>query len=153
MIKRRRPANRACASIHPHNGITKWIASGFTPYNNGFPIICDPNGLQISNDICLSSLPTTYLIHTLTVSIISIGSCSTHKHRKIKSETKTTAIALSSKMGLRLPAKIFEPHSMKRHDIARLVLCTRNYVKFSPHSHVVRVEPTSRNGESRPQNK
>ena len=49
--QKRRPANRACASIHPHNGIVQRKASGFTPHNSGFPLICDPNGLQTSDHI------------------------------------------------------------------------------------------------------
>jgi hypothetical protein len=56
MIKRL--INRA-ASIHPHNGIIQWTASGFTPRNSGFPLICDPNGIQT---LCLHAQIVTHII-------------------------------------------------------------------------------------------
>ena len=60
MIKKDRLANRACTSIHPHNGIVQWTTNGFTPHNSGFPLICDPNDLQ------------TLCLHAQTITQISV---------------------------------------------------------------------------------
>jgi hypothetical protein len=62
---KKKPANGACASIHPHNSIVQWKPSGFTPHDSGFPLICDPNGLQTSTDIMsISSGFVNCLRHT-----------------------------------------------------------------------------------------
>ncbi len=87
------PANRTGTNIHPNNGVVKRITGGFAPQQSCLSLIGQPNSLQSAVNVVALSIALA--MHTITLSRISIGSCSTHlqntqKERNfIENERKT----------------------------------------------------------------
>jgi hypothetical protein len=104
-MDKKKPANGACASIHPHNSIVQWKPSGFTPHDSGFPLICDPNGLQTSTDIMsISSGFVNCLRHTHLHSLYNLHRIMLNpssNSKKIIQGIKTIGHQLNEKLNFR----------------------------------------------------